>query len=663
MGTVSGLSGSNPLGFNSDQIVNQIVNAQYGPRIDRLNNRVSQAEDQQTAYQDLNSAVDSFQSSVEDLTDPEIFDQKSASSSNSDVVGASVADENKASQGTSELYVEELATRTKVTSGSFINNQNLVDTDHVGSDGQSATSLSDFEQVSGSETLDPSSDTLDALSNEVQTSGGGMGSGGDGTNEVQFDFNGNGTWDEKYDLDNFDTIGDFMDQVNTDAGGDLEFSYDGSTDQFKIIPQSPGGSFRVDDIQGNITDSSKGFFQQIGIAEDRTIHTFDNAQSEMDIDGDGSAEGRNLLSVDPSKTFDNNLFSTALNSDSGTIQVNNTEIDYDVNSDNDPSTINELVDAIDSDVSGVTAQYDEASDKIRLENENTGQSEISVEDVSGNLSESLNLTTDGTTAKIDPGQDAKVELNGTMIYESSNTFTRNGIEYSLNKEHKRGADGVDGPVSVNVERDTDSVTSEVSDFVDDYNSVIETINENSTVDAPDSPDGEENDSGAFVGSSTARTIKRNLNNIVTRQFGDATQSGSLNNSSNVGIELKGPLSTSQSERGKINFNESTFKEALSDNPEEVTDLFTAEEGNPDRGGDQDGLSVQLNSFAEDAAGSNGFISNRIDGFNDRIESLNERVERQQERASNEQERLQQKYLRLEQQVVQLQQQQSSLGQF
>lgn len=680
MSNVSGV-GSNPLGFNSDQIITQLVNSQYGPRIDNLNSRVSEAEDAQSAYRDLNSSVDSLQSSVEELTNPETFQQKSASSGNSDVVSASIADADQASSGTDDIFVEQLATSSSVTSGQFINNRNLVDNGNVGNDGQAATAVSDFEQVAGSETLDPNSDTLQALSNEVQTSGGGMGSGGDGTNEVRVDFNNDNNWTE-FDLDSYDSIGGFVDAVNSHADNDdgsgnqaVEFSYDQSTDQFKMVPQQANGSFQVDDIQGNLADGSKGFFQQVGIAENASIHTFDNSQSEMDIDDDGTAEGRNLLGIDPSATFDENNFSSALSSESGTIRVNNTEISYDASSDSEPSSINELVDAIDSEAAGVTASYDEATDKITLDSESTGQGDITVEDVSGNLANVLNLRADGDTsddgtasganqvyAEENLGQDARVNYNGTTIFESSNTFTRNGIEYQLEDTYEQ-ASNTGEPVQVNVEQDAGSVADTVSDFVDDYNSTIETINSNSNVDAPESPDGEENDSGVFVGSSTAQTVKRQLNRIVSRLFEDATGSGSVNNSSNVGIELVDPLSGSQSERGKIEFDEGKFTEALENNSEEVTNLFAADAEDPDRGGNQDGIAVQLNNFAQSATGSEGFISSRIDGFDTRIENLNDRVERQQERAQNEQERLQERFLRLEQQMMQLQQQQSRIGNF
>lgn len=661
MGTLSGLSGSNPLGFNSDKIVSQIVNNRYGPRIDRLNNRVSEAENTQSAYQDLNSSVDSLQTSVEALTNPDTFNQKAASSSNSDILGASVVDENKATEGTSEIFVEQLAQEAKTTSGSFINNQKMVATDQVHDDGSAATSVSNYEVVQGSGTLDVSEDYLDDLSYDVATSGDG---------DAEIDIEQGGT-SASFDLDSYSNFQELMDDVNS-TFSDLEMRYNNNRDRFEFIPTNNdvdgGTSFSLDDNSNENAsiESGKGFFQQVGITTDGTVHDFNNTQEEYGVDDDGSGtvesgeqDGLNLLSVDSSKTFDNNLFSTQLNSNSGTIKVNNTEIDYDVNSDSQPSTINELVDEIDSSVDGVNAEYSSTSDKITLESEETGAGNISVEDVSGNLGEVLQLRTDGTADQVS-GQDAKVSIDGTTVFESQNTFTRDGIQYSLNDIYKQTNNSGD-PVEVTVNQDSESITSDVSDFVDKYNSVIETINENSGVDAPDSPDGEDNDSGAFVGSSTAQNIKRNLNRIVSRQFGEATQDNAIDNSSNVGIELKDPLSSSQSERGKISFDEGKFKEAVSDDPEAVKDLFAAEEGNPDRGGDQDGIAVQLNSFAESASGLNGFISNRIDGFDDRISRLNDRVERQQDRAKDEQERLQQKYLRLEQQVISLQEQQSSLG--
>jgi flagellar hook-associated protein 2 len=680
MGTVSGLGGS-PLGFNTDQIVSQLVNSRYGPRIDQLNSEIDQTNTIKSAYQSLNSKVGNLQGAVEALTEPSTFQVKSVSSGNSDIVGTEVVDSQEASTGTKRIFVEQMAEKASVTSGQYIQDQKMATTG-----GQ--TLMSDFEQVEGDGELDTSTDYLDALSKSVNTGAGAdirieqTDDDGD-IQSVEIDL-------DSADIQNFDDLktaiqnptdgsisgattvnnDNFIQNFQSDQWS-MNFEYDSSRDVFQMHPTDRdgnndgtpdgGSAITLEDMNGG----SNGFFQQIGFNSAAGPQTYDQRQSQL---------GENLISVEEDTALDQILTTGNIaDGSSGTLEVNGTDISWDTDtSSSDPSTIGELMTAIDENVSGVTANFNTVNDKITLQTENTGSGTISVTDANnGNgdpeLADRLNLETEEAAGNVtnegqakgasEAGQNAKVQLNGTIITESSNTFTREGVEYDV-KELYQESNNTGDPITVNVSQDRSSITEDVSGFVDSFNKAIEFINNKSTVDVSEGS----NNSGVFAGETSVQSIKSQITSIATKRYNTATKNGDIQSLADVGIELVDPLTSSESQRGKLRFNESTFKSALQENPEEVRNLFTAVEGEPSSGGDQDGMAVQMNSFVESATGSNGFIATRIDGFSSEVETLNESIESQQERAQNMQSRLQQQYLRMEQQMLRLQRQMSRVSQ-
>jgi flagellar hook-associated protein 2 len=117
---------------------------------------------------------------------------------------------------------------------------------------------------------------------------------------------------------------------------------------------------------------------------------------------------------------------TALQKD-GSFKTSAT-ITYDTSVD----SLNTVLSRINSSGIGVTAFYDSGSDKVIMSTNATGQGTgakaLQLNDVSGTfLSNTLGLTNDD-------GTDAKFMLNGVYTTRQTNTFTVNGIEYSLLKK-------------------------------------------------------------------------------------------------------------------------------------------------------------------------------------------------------------------------------------
>ncbi|HEX3043164.1 MAG TPA: flagellar filament capping protein FliD [Bacillota bacterium] len=132
------------------------------------------------------------------------------------------------------------------------------------------------------------------------------------------------------------------------------------------------------------------------------------------------------------------------------------------------SSLNEVMDAINSNSSaGVLASYDEFSDKLVLTAKQSGDynpgAEIQFTDTDGFLGQVLNMDQSFET----PGQNAQFYLNNVLMERTSNNFTFNNVDFTLN-----GKNPVGSPVYVNVTTDTSGIASKITDFVNKYNDII-----------------------------------------------------------------------------------------------------------------------------------------------------------------------------------------------
>lgn len=659
--TFSGLSS----GMEWDKIVEQLVQIEARP-IKRYSNRIDEAEQAQGAFRDLNNRVSNLlDNNVSALGNSDTFDQMAVSNSHTDVLSASIVNEDKLVDGVHEIYVENLATRASVKSGAVVQDQKMAT-----AGGQ--TSLSDFD-VSSSESLDLSStDFLDQLKNNVNTTGVGnedimvRQDTAEGTVGISIDLDSVDSFSELQNLINDPTIsesehaalldysaqghaGNSRDTLTDSSNWSMEMEYHSGKDKFtmhagEVVDAADGGrNFELDDADSAGTE---GFFQQIGFNSDETIHQYDVAQSDY---------GMNLLSADAGDLLENISFQSTLDA-SGTIRVNNTDISWDASAD----SLRDVVSRIDEQVEDVNASYSSATDKVTLEAADTGAGDVSVEDVSGNLANALNLRSSGDEANFNSpgaytsGKDAEVTIDGDVVQSTGNTVTYDGLELNLQELHTQ-ASNPDNPVEVSVSEDIAGITEEVGKFVNQYNSVVEFINKKSET-TPDNPD----ESGPFAHDSMPRNLSNRLARMVTGRYKDATGSDTIQSAADIGIEQKDPLAASDADKGKLNFNAAEFQEALANNPQEVKKLFTA---STDAGDAQDGIATKMEPYLQGMTDStDGLLQTRIDGFDTKISNLEDRIVDQKERVQAERSRLEAKFVQMEQMMADLNSQQSAMSQ-
>lgn len=204
----------------------------------------------------------------------------------------------------------------------------------------------------------------------------------------------------------------------------------------------------------------------------------------------------------------------------------------------------------------------------------------------------------GTTYNKD-GQDALIEVsygNGisTTITSSTNTFNLEGLNVTVNstfgyKEDASGnmTDKLDSSqaVTFSAKADVDGTTEKVKKFVEEYNELITEINNQLTT-KPDKSYGPLTEEQKEEMSDTSvenweKKAKQGLlyNDATIRELSMSVQSILTDLMSN-GVEYKDleaigiTVSDDYLDGGTITFDESKFKDAMTSDPDKVSDIFT-----------------------------------------------------------------------------------------
>lgn len=164
---------------------------------------------------------------------------------------------------------------------------------------------------------------------------------------------------------------------------------------------------------------------------------------------------------DPTATLGTQLSKLGLASlSAGSFKINNQTISFDPNVD----TLNSLISKINSSAANVTASYDSISDKLMVTTKTTGSGASITWNPTGDggLLNALQIKTN----QVATGTDASVTIDGVATTQSSNKFTYGGVTYTLVGT---------GNATVNVATDTTAITKQITDFVNNYNTMINKI--------------------------------------------------------------------------------------------------------------------------------------------------------------------------------------------
>ena len=249
-------------------------------------------------------------------------------------------------------------------------------------------------------------------------------------------------------------------------------------------------------------------------------------------------------------------------------------------------TISKMLTKINGSEANVLMSYDSLRDRFTMESKSEGSANnITVTDgsnaetvlskVFGNVA---NLV-DGTGAVVNitrnEGVNAKLSINGTSVIQSNNTFSLDGMTYTL-KETSVAA------INIGVTTDTTSIIDNIKNFVKEYNDIVDFVNgklsEKRDYDFDPLTDEEkealsEEDiekwetkakAGNLRGSSELSSMLTELRNALIEPI-----EGAGLTMSQIGIS-----SSSYTDKGKLTIDETKLKSALENNYEDVVTLFT-----------------------------------------------------------------------------------------
>jgi flagellar hook-associated protein 2 len=278
------------------------------------------------------------------------------------------------------------------------------------------------------------------------------------------------------------------------------------------------------------------------------------------------------------------------------------------------------------------------------------------------------------------GVDAKFTIDGVSLTRSSNDFSLDGITYSFN-------DTTSETAKVTITQDTDSIYENISNFVNDYNTLIDTINgvvsEEYDYDYPpltDDQKAEMDDDEIEAWEAKAKTGIL-ANDSLLQDMLDKLRSALVEGIDGLSTSIYSigiSPSSDYSDKGKLEIDVTELKAAIEADPEAIMKLFTKQ--SEDYSGtttvrtlsssaratryQEEGLSYRFYDIIQDyvgtirdSAGNKGLLLEKAGTEDDTTETDNaiikqledyaERIEAEEERLDDYEESLYEKYTSLE----------------
>lgn len=296
-----------------------------------------------------------------------------------------------------------------------------------------------------------------------------------------------------------------------------------------------------------------------------------------------------------------------VSSEAAEIFINKVPITVDAN-----DTIDSLISKINSNKDAkVTAVYDEKKGTLSLTNKESGKKELSF---SGDVLDQFGL------GAVKPGENAVVTINGLEMEKESNNFTVNGVNISLTGTHQTGQ-----VTTINIAQDTDQVIDNIKKFVEAYNDLISSVNgkvgeERYRTYTPltDDQKSDMTEDEIKLWESKAKSgmlkndsiLQQTLSEMRTALMQDVNigRTSSLNTGDRADLKTLnlsqlGITTGTWSEQGKLYVDESKLRDALSKDPNAVSDFFgskTVSTSSTTRYEDTDGIYSRLRKISQNS---------------------------------------------------------------
>ncbi|WP_391208031.1 flagellar hook-associated protein 2 [Psychrobacillus sp. L4] len=389
-----------------------------------------------------------------------------------------------------------------------------------------------------------------------------------------------------------------------------------------------------DDVSVRNVSSTSDFTGKINVQQLAEAATIQSSERVLAANADLSQKLKNNSSV----TVPSSFTIKAIKQD-GTLDSKKVEID-------ENSTMQSVLDDINKNT-GVNTFYDSFTGKIAFTAKNSGEIPNTLDQNGDVLVNPPEIVIEGDTNnflkmdKVKPsdGKNAIFIFNGLKTERQSNTFQINGFEVSLKKASKSDITFSSAP-------DTDKILESVTKFVDEYNKLIENLNSKiretkyrdfqplSTEQKTDMKEkeielwDEKAKSGTLKNDSTISNALNKMRSDLNAAVGGVAGAKMLND---IGIST----SSSYLENGKLVINEAELRKAISEDPNQVYNLFAADGPTDADKGLARKLVATLDSTRKqviekagtDSAVSTTFALGRtLKGFDDQISKFESRLQ-------------------------------------
>ncbi|MBF7072349.1 flagellar filament capping protein FliD [Glaciecola sp. MH2013] len=304
---------------------------------------------------------------------------------------------------------------------------------------------------------------------------------------------------------------------------------------------------------------------------------------------------------------------------------------------------------------GITANIintgtDAGGAKLVINSDITGEGNdlniINNNDIAG-LNRLATTNSTETTSLLSPtraAQNAQAIIDGITVQSDTNKFenTIQNVTFTAEAVSEKDANDNFQSSSLVIGFDEEALEEKIRAFVEGYNSLNTEI-----VALTRYGESELEDDGALAGDFTVRGIQSGLGSILSGTVSDSALGGLFQ----IGIELtaEGTLEIGSTDFG-LGTGESRLSDALEDNFDEVSKLFTAD----------DGIANKLYDFLDQYTKSNGVLADRETAAKDQRDQLLDDRAAFELRLVSFEETLRGRYLNLDQTVARLQQTSSAL---
>ena len=349
------------------------------------------------------------------------------------------------------------------------------------------------------------------------------------------------------------------------------------------------------------------------------------------------------------KDISGDLATPLTGADSYTMTVNGKDFTF-----KKSATLASVISTINNDAeANVSISYSSITDNFTVTAKNGGEtSKVEIADKTGNLAASL-FGTDAERNKV-TGQDAilSMSFNGASpitITRSENKFTMDGVNFELLKETD-GTVSETTPIKFTSESNVDDLYDKIEKFIDDYNTIITTLNakvsETKPTDGTYAPltDAQKKEmsetqitnwetkakQGLLQGDTILDSLSTDLRRAVTDQV----------ESIRSALYEFGITGKEYDYSGKLVINETKLKQALTENPDKMAELFTGSDGIATRVQDVikknigtfggDGILIQKAGKDNSTTTDQSTIAKMVKEYDTQIDNLKTRLETQQE---------------------------------